>query len=101
MPYITMDIKALLVGTEKFRVLAEDDKAGIPNSDKPTMPIPPTSNAEVVGIPSSRPQSDIHRLRQENRELRLYLSMLCHDPFISEYPIKDIKGIVEQKMNQQ
>lgn len=101
MSHNAMNIKALLANTEKFVVLAEDQKIPPPNTEKPTMPIPPTSNAEIVGVPSSRPQSDIHRLRQENRELRLYLSMLCHDPFISEYPLKDIKGIVEKKMNEQ
>ena len=98
MSHTAMNTKALLEGVAEFLALAQDDK--VPGSDRPTMPIPATTNAEVVGIPSSRPQSDMHRLRQENRELRMYLSMLCHDPHISEYPIKDIKGIVERKMNE-
>jgi hypothetical protein len=89
-----MNTKALLDYMDKFLALAENER----QTDKPTLPIPSTSNAEIAGVPSSRPQSEVHSLKRENRDLRLYLSMLLNDPYISQYPIGDIKRIVEKKL---
>lgn len=85
----------LLANAERFMALAaEEDKP----SDKPTLPIPYTTDAEIAGVPSSRPQSEAHALRKENRELRLYLSLLLNEPYVSQYTMTDIKTLVEKKL---
>lgn len=72
-----------------FSQAAEETK-----SDRPTVPIAPTTSHELAGVPAPKESHKIERLRLEIQELRAMIAFLLNDPYVSVHDLATLKNLV-------